>query len=33
MENLIKKYNLTMIFVERDEAFSYEIATTKVELK
>lgn len=33
IENLIKKYNLTMIFVEHDEAFSNEIATTKVELK
>ena len=33
IEDLIKKYNLTMIFVEHDEAFSNEIATKVVELK
>ena len=33
VEKLIKKYNLTMIFVEHDEAFSEEIATKIVELK
>ena len=32
IEDLIKKYNLTMIFVEHDEAFSNEIATKIVEL-
>ena len=32
IEDLIKKYNLTMIFVEHDEAFSNEIATKVVEL-
>lgn len=33
IEDLIKKYNLTMIFVEHDEAFSNEIATKVIELK
>ena len=33
IEDLIKKYNLTMIFVEHDEAFSKEIATKVIELK
>ena len=33
IEDLIKKYNLTMIFVEHDEAFSHEIATKIVDLK
>ena len=33
IENLIKKFNLTMIFVEHDEAFSNEIATKIIELK
>ena len=32
IEDLIKKYNLTMIFVEHDEAFSNEIANKVVEL-
>ena len=32
IEDLIKKYNLTMIFVEHDEAFSKEIATKIIEL-
>lgn len=32
IEGLIKKYNLTMIFVEHDEAFSKEVATKVVEL-
>lgn len=32
IEELIKKYNLTMIFVEHDESFSQEIATKIVEL-
>ena len=33
IEDLIKKYNLTMIFVEHDETFSNEIATKIIELK
>ena len=33
IETLIKKYNLTMIFVEHDEAFSNDIATKIIELK
>lgn len=33
LEDLIKKYNLTMIFVEHDEAFSNKIATKVIELK
>ncbi len=33
IEALIKKYNLTMIFVEHDEAFSKDIATKIIELK
>ena len=33
IEELIKKYNLTMIFVEHDESFSNEIATKIVELQ
>ena len=32
IEDLIKKFNLTMIFVEHDEAFSNEIATKIIEL-
>jgi lincosamide and streptogramin A transport system ATP-binding/permease protein len=32
IEELIKKYNLTMIFVEHDESFSQEIATKIIEL-
>ena len=32
LEELIKKYNLTMIFVEHDEGFSNEMATKIVEL-
>ena len=32
LEELIKKYNLTMIFVEHDESFSNEIATKVIEL-
>ena len=32
LEELIKKYSLTMIFVEHDESFSHEIATKIVEL-
>ena len=33
IEDLIKRYNLTMIFVEHDEVFSNEIATKVIELK
>lgn len=32
IENLIKEFNLTMIFVEHDEAFSNEIATKVTEI-
>ena len=32
IENLIKEFNLTMIFVEHDEAFSSEIATKVIEI-
>ena len=32
IENLLKKFSLTMIFVEHDEAFSNEIATKIIEL-
>ena len=33
IEDLIKRYNLTMIFVEHDAVFSNEIATKVIELK
>ena len=33
IEDLIKKFNLTMIFVEHDEVFSNDIATKVIELK
>ena len=33
IEDLIKNFNLTMIFVEHDEVFSNDIATKVIELK